>query len=81
MRNLVILGASALVLALGVAQASAEHQSNGQSSAGYVAGASAQPAYTGELRDSGDQLSDQNALRSADLPPYGPSYSHGNTGH
>ena len=80
MRNLVILGASALVLALGVAQASAEHQSNGQSSADYVAGASAQPAYTGELRDFRDRPVDQNALQS-DQPPYGPSYSHGNTSH
>ena len=80
MRNFMILGASALVLTLGVAQASA-FTNGGRSPQDYNAAASAQPAYSGELRDSGDQLSDQNALRSADLPPYGPSYSHGNTSH
>jgi len=50
MRNVIVLGASALVLALGVAQASATAPYNGQSPASYNAGASAQPAYTGELR-------------------------------
>ena len=58
MRNFVILGASALVLALGVAQASAAHQSNVQAWADYVARTSAQPAYTGELRDFPDQPAD-----------------------
>ncbi len=77
MRNLVILGASALVLALGVAQASAEHQSNGQSWADYVARTSGQPAYTGELRDFSAQPVDQYASQAADQPPYGPSYRHG----
>ena len=60
MRNFVILGASALVLALGVAQASAA-QSNGQAWADYVARTSAQPAYTGELRDFGAQASNEPA--------------------
>jgi hypothetical protein len=77
MRHLVILGASALVLALGVAQASAEHQSSGQSWADYVARTSSQPAYTGELRDFRAQPADQSALQATDQPPYGPSYSHG----
>ena len=58
MRNVLILGASALVLALGVAQASAS-QSN--SVADYRAVASAQPAYVGELRDVRGQTADQYA--------------------
>jgi len=60
MRNFAILGASALVLALGVAQASAA-QSNGQEWADYVARTSAQPAYTGELRDFRAQPADEAA--------------------
>jgi hypothetical protein len=56
MRNFIVLGASALVLALGVAQASA---SQNNSVADFRAEASAQqPAYTGELRDVRGQSGD-----------------------
>ena len=59
MRNIIVLGASALVLALGVAQASA---SQNNSVADYRAEASTQqPAYTGELRDFGAQSADPYA--------------------
>jgi hypothetical protein len=57
MRNIIVLGASALVLALGVAQASA---SQNNSVADFRA-ATAQPAYTGELRDFGAQSADPYA--------------------
>ena len=58
MRNIIILGASALVLALGVAQASA---SQNNSVADYRAASSAQPAYTGELGGFGAQSLDPYA--------------------
>ena len=58
MRNFIVLGASALVLALGVAQASA---SQNNSVADYRAEVSAQPAYTGELRAFGAQSADPYA--------------------
>jgi len=66
MRNFIVLGASALVLALGVAQASA---SQNNSVADYRAdalahAASAQPAYTGELRD----------VRGQSVDPYASQY-------
>ena len=61
MRNFVVLGASALVLALGVAQASA---SQNNSVADFRAEASAQPAYTGELRD----------VRGQSVDPYASQY-------
>ena len=61
MRNIVILGASALVLALGVAQASA---SQNNSVMDFRAQASTQPAYTGELRDFRAQPVDQNAWQA-----------------
>jgi len=64
MRNVIVLGASALVLALGVAQASATAPYNGQSPASYNADASAQPAYTGELRDFRGQAVGQNGSLS-----------------
>ena len=63
MRNFVILGASALVLALGVAQASAS-PNNGRSPQDSAAAASAQPAYVGELRDFRGQPVDQNASQA-----------------
>jgi hypothetical protein len=58
MRNIIVFGASALVLALGVAQASA---SQNNSVADFRAAATAQPAYTGELRDFGAQSVDPYA--------------------
>jgi len=58
MRKIIVLGASALVLALGVAQASA---SQNNSVADYRAETSAQPAYTGELRGFGAPSSDPYA--------------------
>jgi len=57
MRNIIVLGASALVLALGVAQASAS-QNNSVADYRAAAAASEQPAYTGELRDFGAQSAD-----------------------
>jgi hypothetical protein len=66
MRNFVILGASALVLALGVAQASAS-VNNGRSPQDYVAGVSAQPAYVGELRDFHGQAVDQDASQTTNF--------------
>jgi DNA-binding transcriptional regulator YdaS (Cro superfamily) len=80
MRNLVILGASALVLALGVAQASASQ--NGNSVADYRAAAlaraaSAQPAYTGELRDFRGQPVDQDASRATNFPTLSANERHG----
>jgi len=60
MRNIIVLGASALVLALGVAQASA---SQNNSVADYRASTVAQPPYTGELRDFGAQSADPYAAQ------------------
>ena len=60
MRNVLILGASARVLALGVAQASAS-QNNSVADYRAVAAASTQPAYVGELRDVRGQTADQYA--------------------
>jgi cytochrome oxidase Cu insertion factor (SCO1/SenC/PrrC family) len=65
MRNFIVLGASALVLALGVAQASA---SQNNSVADFRAAASAQPAYTGELRDVRGQSVDSYASQGNDFP-------------
>ena len=61
MRNFIVLGASALVLALGVAQASA---SQNNSVMDFRAQASTQPAYTGELRDFRAQPVDQDASQA-----------------
>ena len=63
MRNVLIFGASALVLALGVTQASAS-TNRGRSPQDYDAVASAQPAYTGELFEFGRQPVDQNAWQA-----------------
>jgi hypothetical protein len=60
MRNIIVLGASALVLALGVAQASA---SQNNSVADFRAAATAQPAYVGELRDFHAQAADPYATQ------------------
>jgi hypothetical protein len=60
MRNIIALGASALVLALGVAQASA---SQNNSVADFRAAATAQPAYVGELRNVGAQSADPYATQ------------------
>ncbi len=67
MRNFIVLGASALLLALGVAQASAV-QSTGQPGAEHVARTSAQPAYTGEWRDGRKQPIDRDAAHASDQP-------------
>ena len=53
MRNIAILGASALVLALGVAQASANNSVLDYRAAAAAQAEATQPAYTGELRDYG----------------------------
>jgi hypothetical protein len=66
MRNFVILGASALVLALGVAQASAS-TNRGRSPQDSDVATSAQPAYTGELRDFGGQPVDENAWQGSNF--------------
>jgi hypothetical protein len=72
MRNFIVLGASALVLALGVAQASASQNNSvadfrAEASA-QSAEASAQPAYTGELRDVRGQSVDPYAWQGNDFP-------------
>ena len=77
MRNIIVLGASALVLALGVAQASA---SQNNSVADIRAEASAQPAYTGELRDFRGQSVDQGysqAPYQSEFTPNERSSTHG----
>jgi hypothetical protein len=68
MRNFMILSASALVLALGVAQASA-FTNGGRSPQDYDAAASAQPAYTGELFEFGRQPVGQNAWQASNSSP------------
>jgi len=72
MRNFIVVGASALVLALGVVQASAsqnnsvaDHNSSVQD---YQAAASAQPAYVGDLRDFGAQSADLYAWQGNNFP-------------
>jgi len=65
MRNIIVLGASALVLALGVAQASASQNNSVADYRAEALASSAQPAYTGELRDFGAQF---GGAQSAD--PY-----------
>jgi hypothetical protein len=79
MRNFVILSASALVLALGVAQASAS-VNNGRSPQDSDAAASAQPAYVGELRDFRGQPVDQYASQGNNFPTLDANARHGNTG-
>jgi hypothetical protein len=73
MRKFAVLGASALILALGVAQASASAQSNGQSWADYVARTSAQPAQPSavDFRNFRAQVADQNSL----VPSTGQSWA------
>jgi hypothetical protein len=67
MRNIIVLGASALVLALGVAQASASQNNSVadhfNSVQDYQAAASAQPSYVGELRDFRAQAADPYATQ------------------
>ena len=61
MRNIIVLGASALVLALGVAQASASQNNSVADYRAEALASSAQPAYTGELRGFGAPSSDPYA--------------------
>jgi len=76
MRKIIVLGASALVLALGVAQASASAPYYDQSPATYYAGLSAQPAYTGELRDFRGQTLDQNAWQGGHFSEFDANDRH-----
>ena len=79
MRNFVILGAAALVLALGVAQASASQNNSvaDYRAAALARAASAQPAYTGELRDFRGQPVDQDASRATNFPTLSANERHG----
>jgi hypothetical protein len=77
MRNVIILGASALVLALGVAQASASQSNSVADYRAAAAAVSTQPAYVGELRDFGGSSVDLSASHATNFSTLDANARHG----